>query len=268
MKKISFILLTHNSEKFIKDCIESILNIKKFEKHIYVIDNGSEDESAEIVKRVKRPEVELIELDKNYGTTVARNKGLHLIKETDYICILDSDTVINDEAMEIMAEYLDKNNDVAIVGPTMYGKNNERQIPYRRFPTWKIKLYKATPIKKIEKLGRKLESYDDSNLPDAFECDYLISACWLMRFDTYKKLGDLDEKIFYSPEDVEYCIRARASGFQIVHLKKAQIMHYYQRISKRRLISKANFTHLLGIHYTLRKHRKFLKEYRKRGDKR
>ena len=52
MKKISFIVLTHNSEKFIKDCIESILNIKKFEKHIYVIDNGSEDESAEIVSNV------------------------------------------------------------------------------------------------------------------------------------------------------------------------------------------------------------------------
>ena len=119
MKKISVIVLTHNSEKFIKNCIESILNMKKFDKHIYVIDNGSDDKSVEIIKQIKRPEIDFIGLDKNYGTTVARNKGLHLIKETDFICILDSDTVINDEAMEIMTEYLEKNDDVAIVGPTM-----------------------------------------------------------------------------------------------------------------------------------------------------
>ena len=111
--------------------------------------------------------------------------------------------------------------------------------------------------------GQILENYLEESITDEFECDYLISACWLMRYDIYKKLGGLDEKIFYSPEDVEYCMRAKSRGYKIVHLRKAKIIHIYQRISKKKLISKVNLSHLLGIRYVLKKYKKFLKEYRR-----
>lgn len=143
----------------------------------------------------------------------------------------------------------------------MINEKGEKQIPFRKFPNWKIKLLKACPIKTISQKGEQLERYDYSKITDEFECDYLISACWMMRFTTYEKLGGLDEKIFYAPEDVEYCMRARESGLDIVHLRNAQIIHFYQRISKKKLISKANFTHLIGIYYVLHKYRKFLKKY-------
>ena len=80
----------------------------------------------------------------------------------------------------------------------------------------------------ISKIGEKSESYSSEAVLDEFECDYLISACWMMRYDIYNQLGGLDEKIFYSPEDVEYCMRARSKGYKIVHLKKAKIIHLYQ----------------------------------------
>ncbi len=262
MKKISFIVLSYNSEKYIEDCLESILKIEKYKVHIYVIDNGSKDSSIEIINKIKNEQITLIKLEKNYGTTISRNKGLHLIKETDFICILDSDTIINEKAIEIMVNYLDKHENVGITGPSMRGKDGTKQIPYRKFPTWKLKIYKAIPIKYFNNKGELLEKYQIKELPEDFECDYIISACWIMRFNTYKRLGDLDEKIFYSPEDVEYCMRAWQQGLKVVHLKNAEIIHYYQRISKKKLISKANYTHLLGLHYVLKKYKKFLKAYR------
>ena len=261
MKKISFIILSWNSEKYLKNCIESILKIGKFETEIIIIDNGSIDNSIKIIEKYKQ--VKLIKLNKNYGTTISRNKGLHEIKNTDYICILDSDTIINEDAFIIMTQYVESHKEVAIVGPTMYGVNEEKQIPYRKFPTKKIKFLKSLPIKKYNKIGEKLESYDIENISDEFECDYLISACWVLRYDIYKELGDLDEKIFYAPEDVEYCMRARSKGYKIIHLKNAYIKHIYQRISKKKLISKANITHLLGLFYVWKKYKKFLKNYRK-----
>lgn len=263
MKKVSFIILSYNSERYIKDCIQSILNINKYRIHIYIIDNDSKDKSLEIIKSLENENITLIELEKNYGTTVSRNKGLHLIKETDYICVLDSDTKINEQAIEIMTSYLDKNKNVAIVGPAMEGADGEKQIPYRKFPNWKIKILKAIPIKKLNKKGEELENYNIEQFPEEFDCDYLISACWIMKYSTYLELGDFDEKIFYAPEDVEYCIRAKKKNYRIVHLRKAQIIHYYQRISKQKLISKANITHLIGLHYVLKKYKKFLKEYTK-----
>lgn len=262
MEKISFVILSWNSDKYLENCIESIEKFKKFETQIIIIDNGSKDKSVEIIRKYK--EVELITLDRNYGTTVSRNKGLHLIKDADFICVLDSDTVVNEQAFFIMTDYLKKNHGVGIVGPAMVNGDNKRQIPYRKFPTWKIKLLKACPIVSISKKGEELEKYDISKLSNEFECDYLISACWLMRKEIYDKCGDLDEKIFYAPEDVEYCMRVRALGFSIVHIQKAEIIHYYQRISKKKLISKANITHLWGLHYVLRKYKKFLKDYKNR----
>lgn len=163
-----------------------------------------------------------------------------------------------------MVKYLDQHNEVGLVGPSMKGINNEKQTPFRKFPSWKIKLCKACPIRKIQKNGEYLENY--TNVTDEFECDYLISACWMMKYNTYKKIGELDERIFYSPEDVEYCMRIRKEGYKIVHLRKAEIIHFYQRISKKKLLSKANLTHLYGIHYVLKKYKKFLKEYKERGE--
>lgn len=264
MKKISYVILSYNSERYLKDCIESILNIKNFNIDVYICDNGSQDNSVKIINEFNDKRINLIELEKNYGTTISRNKCLRLIKDTDYICVLDSDTIINEEAMKIMTEYLDAHGNVGLVGPSMEGINGEKQIPFRKFPTWKIKLYKAVPIKSISKKGEEIENYNQNIVTDEFICDYLISACWMMTYETYKKIGELDEKIFYSPEDVEYCMRVRANGLDIVHLRKAKIIHYYQRISKKKLISKANITHFIGIHYVLKKYKKFLKEYKRR----
>ena len=266
MEDISFIILSYNSEKYLKNCLESILSIKKYNTKIFIIDNGSTDNSTKIIEeyQIKNKNIDLVKLTKNYGTTISRNIGLHKVEQDDYICILDSDTIINENAITIMIEYLKSHYDVAIVGPSMINTKGEKQIPYRKFPNWKIKIYKAVPIKNIQKKGEQLENYNISPLPYAFECDYLISACWMLRYNAYKKIGDLDEKIFYAPEDVEYCMRARKKGYKVVHLKNAQIVHYYQRISKKKFLSKVNFSHLLGLYYVLKKYNKFLREYNKR----
>ncbi len=263
MKKISFIILSYNSDKYIENCIKSVLSIKKYDIELFVIDNGSIDKSVDIIESFDDDRIKLTKLEKNLGTTISRNIGLKQIKNTDYICILDSDTIVNESSFDIMTKYLDDNKKVGIVGPSMKNDKGDKQIPYRKFPTWKIKLLKACPIKRISKKGEKIENYNPNLVTDAFSCDYLISACWLMRYEVFKKIGYLDEKIFYSPEDVEYCMRARMNGYDIVHLRKAKIIHLYQRISKKKLISKANITHFIGIGYVLRKYKKFLKKYYK-----
>lgn len=265
MEKISFIILSWNSEQYIKNCINSINTIHSFLIKIIIVDNGSTDNTVNILKEYKKKNdnLEVVFLSQNIGTTKSRNIALKLVDEdTNYICILDSDTVINENAMRIMTKCLAERKDVAIVGPAMMNEMKQKQIPYRKFPNWKIKLLKAMPLKNISKIGEKMEAYDIEELTNEFECDYLISACWMMRFETYLDLGGLDEKIFYSPEDVEYCMRARSKEYKIVHMKNAQIIHLYQRISKKKLFSKVNFSHLLGLHYVLKKYRKFLKNYK------
>ena len=49
--KISYIILTWNSEKFIENCINSILSIKEIENNIIVIDNGSKDDTRKLLEK-------------------------------------------------------------------------------------------------------------------------------------------------------------------------------------------------------------------------
>ena len=79
----------------------------------------------------------------------------------------------------------------------------------------------------------------------------------MFRRDLPESIGLLDEKIFYSPEDVEYCVRAWKKGLRVIYCPEAHIIHATQRISKKKLISKHNWEHLKGLIYFFGKYSLF-----------
>ena len=85
------------------------------------------------------------------------------------------------------------------------------------------------------------------------DVDYAISAFWLFRGDLIEKVGVLDENIFYSPEDVDYCIRIKKQGYRIVYDPSVHIVHDAQEISRKKL-NKFFFSHLKGLFYLFKKH--------------
>lgn len=263
MKKIGYVILTWNSETQILPCLDSIFCIKKYENHVIIVDNGSTDDTVLKLKNYqlvdKKDSLEVIYLKENVGTTISRNMGLSkIVDQVDYICILDSDTIINEYAMEYMINLIENNTEIGIVGPEMKTKEGIIQNSGRKFPSVKIKFCKAFPLKKVQKYGEKLEYIDFSNNNDFFEVDYLMSACWLMNSKTCRKIGFFDEKIFYAPEDVDYCMRTHLLGYKIAYTKNASIIHEWQRLSKKKLISKMNFEHIKGLSYYFKKYHYWL----------
>lgn len=255
--KITYIILTWNSEKYIKDCLDSINEIETLKNKIIVIDNGSNDSTCKILGEYeeKYDNIEVIYLEKNYGTTRSRNMGLKKIEEdNDYVCILDSDTKVNEETITKLTQYLQEDEKIGLIGPTMISSTHGIQKSGRKFPNLKIKFYKACPIKKLQLIGQEMESYEFDTLNELFDVDYLMSACWVMKNSTYKKIGLFDEKIFYAPEDVDYCVRVLQQGLRCVFCTKYTIIHEWQRISKKKLISKMNYEHIKGLVYYFRKY--------------
>lgn len=98
-------------------------------------------------------------------------------------------------------------------------------------------------------------------VPSAFvhggvqDVGYLISACWVTPTWVWERVGLLDEEIFYAPEDVDWCVRCHAAGLRVVRVHGEPMVHHYQRISKRRMISRMNWEHVKGLVYYFRKHR-------------
>lgn len=259
-RTIGFVILSWNSEKVIEKCLNSIIGLKLITPKVVVVDNGSCDNTVCIVDSFTKrypSTFECIKYEYNNGTTVSRNAGLKklLNNNLDYYCILDSDTVINDDAFSILIENMESNPRYGIIGPTMVSSSGIEQISARPFPTVLEKFFKAVPIGFIQKIGEKIEKQDVlTNEGESYPVDYLMSACWLIRPQLIDSVGLLDEKIFYAPEDAEYCIRVWQNGYQVAFCPKAKIIHEWQRLSKKKLVSRINWEHIKGLVYMFRKH--------------
>lgn len=260
MIKIAFIILTWNSEKYINNCIKSILDLNFSKIYISIVDNGSTDSTLEILENLRSDKknvyLNLIKLKNNLGTTISRNLAIKEVKDkVDYICILDSDTIINQNAIEHMIILLNKSKKNGIVGPMMKSLDGTIQPSGRNIPTLTVKVLKVLPFSFIKKIGEDLEKIDIKYDNNILKVGYLMSACWLIKVEVIEKIGLLDEKIFYAPEDVEFCLRAWVNGYNVLYDKNVEIIHEWQRISRKKLISKHNWEHIKGLIYLFFKYK-------------
>ena len=259
MARISFVILTWNSEKVISACLESIAAMQMDGTEIILVDNGSSDGTRVRIEQFIAAHpgipVRTVWLEKNYGTTISRNLGIkEADKDAEYICILDSDTVINREAITELTDRLNDDRKNAIAGPSMVNMAGEEQVTAKKIPTAMLKICKAFPLRSVQRIGEKKEKYDFSEKRSSYPAGYLISACWMIKKDLMEEIGPLDEKIFYSPEDVEYCVRTWVKGYRVIFCPKAGIIHATQRISKKKLFSRHNWEHIKGLCYFFSKY--------------
>lgn len=258
---LSFVILTWNSQKYIARCLNAIDQITTMRVKIYVIDNGSKDRTIPILEKVQQglhyAALEIISLPANKGTTISRNIGLKkACRNSSYICILDSDTVVNEQAMKSLMQSLKKHHDIGIIGPVMKGLDGTVQNSGRGIPTFKLKLFKVLPVSSLRRKGEQMEQIPKK---DAItDVGYLMSACWMIPAKVVKEIGLLDENIFYAPEDVEYCMRAWKNGYRVAYNNQVYIIHAWQRLSKKKLLSKHNWEHVKGLFYLFHKYHCFV----------
>lgn len=260
--KVAFVVLAWNSEAVISPCVESVLALECARLDLWVVDNGSTDDTPGILAGIamRDPRLHIITEVRNLGTTVSRNEALRMVpQDVDYVCVLDSDTSVNQEAFDFMAATLVSNPTIGVVGPTMADSAGNVQLSGRALPTLGIKLGKACP------LGRAAERAAEAERPSApivgglQDVGYLLSACWLMPRVSLECVGLLDERIFYAPEDVDWCLRCHKAGLRVVRCYGAHIVHEYQRLSHKRLLSRTNVEHLKGLAHYFVKHRYLLR---------
>lgn len=254
MVSVGFVILTWNSEKYIRACLSTLLAFRTVRVEIAVCDNGSTDRTPEIL-RSYGDRIRAVYLDKNYGQSISRNIAATRLPVTDYVCILDADTEIRDEnGFCRMLHRLDGRGDVGIIAPRLCNAKGETQFSAKHLPTLREKLYKAIPLSYFRRRGDALDHDDYAEKGELFCAPYVISACITLRRDAFLRIGGFDEKIFYGAEDVEYCMRCWERGMKVVYDGSVTVLHHYQRIGRRRFLSKHNYEHLRSLFYLRRKY--------------
>ena len=257
--KLSVIVIGYNSWNYLEKNLNSLSFLFNDDNvEIIYVDNASTDKTLSKIK-VLFPSVILIENTKNRGISVARNQGIN-IASGEYIWLLDSDTEAEKRALDTMLSFMDENPDVGICGSKLFGQNGAIQASCRVFPTISGKLKAAIHI-----FGKKLNlrlysSFHHQNTYNKywetpFEVDYVIGACQLIRKSAQEKIGLLDEKIFYGPEDADFCFRMKQAGYKVFYLPQVYLFHAYQRVSSHKIFSKLTREHLKGLIYYFWKHR-------------
>lgn len=136
MPKISIIIPVYNTEKYILECLDSILNQTFRDIEIICIDDCSSDTSFNILKEYEKRDCRIIvgQNAKNLGPGLTRNKGLKLARG-EYVIFFDSDDWMREDACEILYSKLKDNDlDILICNYNLYDNIGKRYSPSFNFP--------------------------------------------------------------------------------------------------------------------------------------
>ena len=171
------------------------------------VDNHSSDGSVAWVQR-NFPQVKVIENQANLGFTKANNQGLK-IYHGKYALLLNTDTVVKDEALDKMVEFMDAHPKAGACGPKLLNRDSSIQAEGGSF-------------------GKKFWL---SKVPT--RVNFVIGACLMVRRETIDKVGGMDESFFFANDDIDWCLSIRKAGWEVYFLPQAEVLHYGGFTTKR-----------------------------------
>lgn len=223
---IAVVILNYNGLDNTLECVESVNNSNLREKiQIIVVDNNSQDNSQNVLKKVKN--ITLIVNSANLGYSGGNNIGIKYALQTkaDYICLLNNDTKVD---RHLIINLLDSDNH-SIISPKIYFYPGFEfhENRYKKSDLGKIIWSAGGLIDWDNVIGkhRGVDEVDHGQYDKEIEIDYATGACIFAKRDIFENVGFLDEKYFLYLEDMDFSIRAKKLGYKIVYKPKAILWH-------------------------------------------
>ena len=247
MKQLSIIIITYNGLGFLTRCLASLHDfINDTSCEVIIIDNHSTDGTLNFLHE-NYPQLKLIINSENRGVAPARNQGIN-VATGKRLLLLDNDTEATTTAINAMINHLDNNPEVGLCSCRLVDKEGIAQDSCKPYPGLMIKMRNVLGI------GNKNKYVP--NKDGIIEPVYVIGACQMFGRKIVDKVGLLDDKIFYGPEDADWCLRIKKAGYSIHCLNNHTIVHDYRRSTKKRPFSKLGRMHIKALLYFYWKHKK------------
>lgn len=231
---VSIIVVAWNVHDLLYDCLKSVYDQSQgIEFEVVYVDNASEDGSVEMVK-TKFPEVRIIENDENKGFIIANNQGIE-IASGRYVLLLNSDTIVLDNAIAKTTKFADEHPDAAVVGPKILSLDRTLRRDCFMYPSALNMFLSASYFNKIfpknKFCGREYMTWWDFN--DVREVDTICGCCALVRREAFEKVGLMDPTYFVYGDDPDWCCRFKKAGWKILFTPDAEIIHLGGQNTKR-----------------------------------
>jgi N-acetylglucosaminyl-diphospho-decaprenol L-rhamnosyltransferase len=224
MPEVSVIILSWNTRDLLAACLRSVYQTTRdLNLEIIVVDNGSKDDSCEMVRR-EFPWVRLIENNENVGFARANNQAARAA-QGQYIFLLNSDAELQTDSLQIMLALAKKEPKTGIVGAHLLNPDGSFQASHTPFPTLWHEFLILTGLGRAF-YGRWFPSRGPELAKGAQPVDYVEGAALLIRRDIYLQHNGLDEGYFMYAEEVDLCYSFRKTGWQVWYHPEARILHH------------------------------------------
>jgi len=211
LPKVAIIILNWNGLKDTTECLNSLRSITYPNFRIILVDNHSQSDDADKLKKLFGDFIDVVENPQNFGFAKGNNIGIKkaLSENADFVLLLNNDTVVKPDFLEKLVETSQQNN-AGITAP-------------------KILVYGTDDISSaggtVKWFSRFIIRHDSSPDDTAAGHDFLTGCCLLVRKDVFEKIGFFDESFFLYYEDVDLCLRARKAGYTMAVNRQSVIWH-------------------------------------------
>jgi O-antigen biosynthesis protein len=217
--KAAVIVLGWNGADELPACLDALLAQQDAEAQLLVVDNGSTDGSAALV-RERYPQARLVENQRNLGFSAGMNAGMRLLRESteppDVMVLLNQDTVVAPDWLRAILVPFEQDAQIGAVGCKIY------------YPDGRTLQHAGAWIEPGRAISRHYGygELDEGQYDQPREVDYVTGAAMALRMRALDEVGLFDEG--YSPayyEEIDLCWRLRRAGYLVHYAPAATLRH-------------------------------------------
>jgi GT2 family glycosyltransferase len=227
---VDVVICSYKNRDLTIKCIDSVLQSTYLDYQIVVVDDYSQDGSAEYFRN-KYPQIVVLENKTNLGAAPTRNYGINFGR-AEYLVTLDNDATISPDWLSQMVELMQKNKHIGqAVGKILFFDRPDKIAAAGGSMFFRGKGYDV---------GFGAES-DDPRYNLQRNVLYACSASMIIRRDVLEKIGGFYEGYYHGYEDTEVSLRTNLAGYDVIYYPSALSYHLVSAtvenvIKKRKLI--------------------------------
>ncbi len=224
---VSIVIVGWNASDLLHDCLISVYDqTRGIAFEVVYVDNASKDRNVDMVA-TEFPAVRILRNEKNEGFTHASNQGIEA-SNGRYVLLLNSDTIILNNAIAKMVEFADAHPEASVVGCKVFNPDGSLQRSCFMYPSilntclLVTYLYKLFPRSRF--FGRAMMTWWDFD--DVRQVQAVCGCCSMVRREAIKQVGLMDERYFFYGDESDWCHRFEKNGWKNLFMPHAKIIHY------------------------------------------
>ncbi|NMA74165.1 MAG: glycosyltransferase family 2 protein [Bacteroidales bacterium] len=222
-KKIGVVILNWNGRTVLEQYLPSVVCHSQQEGTvIYVVDNGSTDDSVSWIKSNYPTEIELIVFKENHGYAGGYNKALKQL-DCEYVMLLNSDVEVTPYWLDPLFEYMENNPEVVACQPKIKNWRERSFFEYAGAAGGFLDCY-GYPFCRGRIFSTLEKDVGQYNTPVSIF--WATGAALFIRLKDFLRVGGFDEHFFAHMEEIDLCWRLLARGGKIMCVPESEVYHY------------------------------------------